>query len=149
VFEKRVKLNCFYCNKYNTSWTCPPKIPDLDYKEMFNEFENYCVVYGEFPFVEETYSKVRAESSVIVHKAILEAESYLLQNGNSTYLSFIGGSCKLCKNGCGVNKCNNPYLSRIPLEATGVNVIKTLAKYGIEIKFPVKDKIIRAGLLLW
>ena len=41
-------------------------------------------------------------------------------------ISFIGGSCKLCKNGCAKDKCNNPGMARIPLEATGVNVIKSL-----------------------
>ena len=30
IFEKRVRLNCFYCTKYNTKWTCPPRIPEFD-----------------------------------------------------------------------------------------------------------------------
>ncbi len=24
VFEECVKMNCFYCGKYNISWKCPP-----------------------------------------------------------------------------------------------------------------------------
>ena len=38
IFEDRVKLNCFYCSKYNTKWTCPPRIPDIDYSKLINEF---------------------------------------------------------------------------------------------------------------
>ena len=64
-------------------------------------------------------------------------------------LSYIGGSCRLCKSGCGKDRCNNPYLARIPLEATGVNVVESARKYGISIEFPVKEFLIRIGLILW
>jgi predicted metal-binding protein len=55
----------------------------------------------------------------------------------------------LCKNGCGADKCNNPYLSRAPVEATGLNVLKTAAKYGIDIIFPPKETMFRIGMILW
>lgn len=65
-------------------------------------------------------------------------------------ISFIGGSCKLCKNGCGPERCNQPYSARIPFEATGVNVIKTMEEQtGVKITFPPKDKLERIGLILW
>lgn len=64
-------------------------------------------------------------------------------------VSFIGGSCKLCKNGCGKDKCNNPYLSRTPVEAIGINVVKSAKENGISITFPPENDIIRIGLLLW
>jgi len=48
----------------------------------------------------------------------LKMEKLLWEKNNSTAISFIGGSCKLCKNGCGSDKCNNPYMARSPLEAT-------------------------------
>lgn len=56
---------------------------------------------------------------------------------------------KLCKNGCAKDKCNNPGMARIPLEATGVNVIKSLANIGIKIEFPLIDKFYRFGLIAW
>ena len=40
IFEKRVRLNCFYCTKYNTKWTCPPRIPEFDYKAIIEEYQN-------------------------------------------------------------------------------------------------------------
>ena len=70
-------------------------------------------------------------------------------NNNSLAISFIGGSCKLCKNGCGKERCNNPGMARIPLEATGVNVIKTLENIGIKVQFPIKDRFYRYGLIAW
>jgi len=149
IFEERVKLNCFYCGRYNMSWRCPPKIPELDYMKIFSEFKYGAFIYGDFPFTEVSYADVRINSSVVLHRALLEAEKYLLSVGNSINISFIGGSCKLCKNGCGKEKCNNPYLARIPLEATGINVVESALQYGINITFPVDKHITRIGLLLW
>ena len=39
VFEERVLLNCFYCPKYNVNRTCPPKIPNFDYKKIFSNMK--------------------------------------------------------------------------------------------------------------
>lgn len=149
VFEERVKFNCFYCGKYNNCWKCPPKIPDINFRKMFSEYNNSAFVYGRFGFDDTNYQTVRNESSVLLHKALLKLEKLLWNENNSTAISFIGGSCKLCKNGCGKEKCNNPYLARSPIEATGINVILSAKKYGIDIDFPPKDFIIRIGLILW
>ena len=35
IFEENVKMNCFYCGKYNNNWKCPPNLPDIDYKKRF------------------------------------------------------------------------------------------------------------------
>lgn len=149
VFEERVRMSCFYCARYNACWRCPPRIPPLDYPKVFREFQNAAFVWVDMPFTKETYADVRTESSVRLHHAILELEKILLAQHNDMYLSFIGGSCKLCKNGCGKERCNNPYLARIPLEATGINVVKTAAKYGIEISFPATTHMMRIGMILW
>ena len=95
------------------------------------------------------FANIRTESSVVLHKLLLCLEKWLWEHNNSTALSFIGGSCKLCKGGCGKERCNNPYMSRSPVEATGIHVIKSAAKYGIELKFPTNKELKRIGLLLW
>ena len=149
VFEERIKMNCYYCGKYNVSWKCPPKLPDIDYCKMFAEFDNAALIYLRLLFTEETFNDVRVDSSVLLHKALLDMERFLWNHGNPTAISFIGGSCKLCKNGCGKEHCNDPYRARSPIEATGVNVLKIVEKYGIDISFPPKDYLTRIGLLLW
>lgn len=149
VFEERVKMNCFYCGKYNVCWKCPPHLPDFDYPKMFSEFDHIALVYSKYYYNEGNYNLVRTESSVELHKTLLDLEKFLWDNDNSTALSFIGGSCKLCKNGCGKERCNNPYKARSPMEATGMNVVATAAKYNIKISFPTKDYIIRMGMILW
>lgn len=73
----------------------------------------------------------------------------MYNHNSSTAISFIGGSCKLCKGGCGKEKCNNPYMSRSPIEALGINVIKSASRYGINIEFPTDKQLMRIGMLLW
>ncbi len=149
VFEERVKMNCFYCGKYNTSWRCPPKIPPIDCKKMFSEYDNAAFIYVRMLLEGADYNTVRKDSSIYLHRALLLCEKWLYQQNNATALSFIGGSCKLCKNGCAAEKCANPYQSRSPVEALGINVVKSAEQYGIQIPFPATDYMMRIGLLLW
>ena len=149
-FEERVKLKCFQCNKYNHKWTCPPKIPKLDYETIIKkEYSKRLLVRYKESINKENFEQVRLNTTVKLHQALLKAEKFLYDNNNVLVLSFIGGSCKLCKNGCNPEKCNNPQMARIPMEATGINVIKTVNEVGYNIKFPIEDSLSRYGLLLW
>jgi len=149
IFEENVRLNCFYCGRYGNNWRCPPKIPDLNYKKIVSEFDNIVFVYNRYKITPENENQIRFESTNHIHKSLLAMEKILFDNGISTALSFIGGSCKLCKNGCGPTNCNNPYIARMPVEATGMNIQKSAAKYGIEITWPITDSILRLGMLIW
>ena len=149
VFEERVKMNCFYCGKYGKNWKCPPYLPQIDYRKMFSEFSNCAAIYVKVPIDNDDYDNVRVNSSVILHKGLLKMEKYIWKHNNSTYLSFIAGSCKLCKNGCGEKSCSNPYMARSPIEATGVNIVETAKKYGFSIDFPCDEYMVRIGLILW
>ena len=50
--------------------------------------------------------------------------------------------------GWGTDFTETAFLKEIG-EATGVNIIKSAKKYGIDIRFPTDQKMIRLGLLLW
>lgn len=150
IFEENVKMNCYYCGKYNNNWRCPPNLPDVNFPKMMSEYDAGLFVALTYPIEStEDFNMVRTESSVTLHKLLLALEKWMWDHNSSTAISFIAGSCKLCKGGCGKERCNNPYMSRSPLEATGVNVVKSAYKYGIDIKFPVDKKMTRIGLLLW
>lgn len=150
VFEENVKMNCFYCGKYGNNWRCPPNLPDIDYIKMFSEYDEGAFISLSYEIERnEQYEEVRNESSIALHKILLAVERWMWEHNRSTAISFGAGSCKLCKGGCGKEKCNNPYMSRSPLEATGVNVVKSAKKYGIDISFPTKKRMIRIGLIVW
>lgn len=149
VFEERVKLNCFYCKNYNTHWKCPPKIPPIDYQKVVSEFEHGVFVKIELPFSESDFSEIRVRSTNDLHRSLLKLERYMWEHNYPLSISFIGGSCKLCKNGCGIEHCNNPYQARMSMEGAGINVVKSLEKYGLRIVFPPKNNLTRVGMLLW
>lgn len=149
IFEERVKWSCFYCAKYNMCWRCPPKLPQIDYQKMMCEYDNAAFVWVDMPFTKENFSDVRLDSTNALHHLLLKMEAVLRDEGAVMPTSFIGGSCKLCKTGCGKDRCNNPYMARTPLEATGVHVVKSAARYGIALEFPVTEHLTRLGLLLW
>lgn len=149
-FQEKICLLCFHCKNYNNKFTCPPRIPKVDYKNIIcNEYQNAMFVYTKMSFSESDYSEVRSLSTIKIHKVLLYLEKVLLNNNIATALSLIGGSCKLCKTGCSQDKCNNPYQARIPMEATGINVITTAKKVGVDIRFPVRDSLHRCGIILW
>lgn len=149
IFEEHVHLNCFYCGRYGNNWRCPPHIPKIDYPKMFTEFNNLAFVYNRYEITPQNRDSVRTDSTNHLHKSLLALEKVIYENGMSTAISFLGGSCKLCKNGCSPDKCSTPYTSRIPLEATGMNIEKTASKYGIEVAWPIAAHILRIGMLLW
>lgn len=150
-FEERVKLQCFHCEKYEQKWTCPPRINVIDFKKVFSEYDNAMIVYCKIPYKNETeYNIVRGDSTNLIHKTLLELEKILYENNEVFAMSFIGGSCKLCKDGCSEKRCRFPQLSRIPLEATGINVIDFIKnEMNFDIKFPLDKYMYRFGMLLW
>lgn len=149
VLEERVRMNCFYCGRYGQNWKCPPNLPDIDYRKMFCEFSSGALIYVKISLDGKNYDDVRNHSSVILHKGLLSMEKYFWNHNRALCISFIAGSCKLCRGGCGKQKCNNPYEARSPLEAAGVNVIETAGKYGLDITFPPEQYMFRCGLILW
>ena len=149
VFEERVKLLCFYCQNYNKVHTCPPRTPKLDYPKILSEYKHCVVVYCKMSFTDKDFKDVRTKSTNLVHRGLLHLEKVLRDENYPLVLSLIGGSCKLCKVGCDPVRCRNPYLARVPVEATGINLIESLKKIGIDIKFPVTTDISRYGLLFW
>lgn len=149
VFEQRVRHKCYHCKNYGTKWTCPPRLPNVDYPTMFAEYSNFAVVICEVFLNDEDFEEKRRKSTNIVHRALLYLEGELYNHNECMALSFIGGSCKLCKDGCKKEQCANPYLSRIPWEATGCNVIKSLSNIGIDVTFPIKESLHRYGLIMW
>lgn len=147
IFDQRARLMCFYCEHYGNKRTCPPDIPDLNYEDMIKSYRVGLIMGVKMKYAKETFPRVRRESTNKLHSLLLhlEKESFNLQNHYS--ISFIGGSCKLCKEGC-APKCKHPELARIPVEAIGVDVVETLNKFGIKLAFPIKEYLYRIGLLM-
>lgn len=150
VFEERVRLLCTACKRYGVNWTCPPKMNNIDFRKAIGEYQNGLVVFLDAKVQDPSqYEEVRSQSTNIVHRSLLNLEKSLWDLSYPMAISFIGGSCKLCKKGCAEDRCRTPHLARIPWEATGCNVMATLKQEcKIEVVYR-QDQISRYGLLLW
>lgn len=145
VFDSKALLFCYKCVNYNKKCTCPPRIPKIDYQKMLLSYKKGLVVALKCDIGDDR-QKVRRDSTRRLHWMLLELEKFAFSHSYHFANSFIGGSCKLCVE-C-PDKCRFPDLARIPLEAAGVDVVKTVSKVGLKLKFPVKDNFYRVGLLM-
>ena len=145
VFEERVRLKCFQCRNYRTKWTCPGRLPAFDFPRLLGEYEHMAVIVAKSDGVVE--EQIR-EAGNQLHRAMLYLEKELFNRNEPMAVSFIGGSCELCKDGCNKDACVHPEQARIPWDATGCNVTRSLANIGVDVDFSGKE-ICRYGLLLW
>ncbi len=151
VFDSRVRLKCSECPKFGNSWTCPPFPDDFEVHELLGKYNRGLLVFLKSTFsTEEEYNTVRRSSTNTLHRVLLDLEERAGELGYYYSTSFIGGSCKLCSDGCDEEKCRFPQLARRPLEAVGIDVVETAKKCGVEIRFPVQKYgyMYRIGLLL-
>lgn len=146
VFEERVRLKCFHCRNYGTKWTCPGRLPQLDFRKIISEYEHAAVV--AYKASGTTAEDVR-QAGVALHRAMLGLEAELFKRNNPLAVSFIGGCCELCKDGCNRQACAFPEQARIPWDATGCNVVRSLANIGIRVDFSSQEHLSRYGLIVW
>lgn len=146
IFDDRAVFQCMNCKNYGHKRTCPPFKNNLNYQDMILKYKKGLLVLVKFDSSVD-FEKARTESTNKLHGILLKLEKDGFNQDNHFTTSFIGGSCKLCKQGC-ADVCRNPQHSRIPLESTGVDVVETLKKFGVSLKFPATDAIYRVGLLV-
>ena len=149
VFEERVRLKCCHCKNYKEKWTCPGKLPELDYRKIISEYAHMAVLIGKVPMKGNVTQEQFREAVVKLHKAMLYLEGELFKRNNAMAESFIGCSCQLCEEGCAAEKCRHPEQARVPWDATGCNVVKTLEKIGIQVTFPATEYMYQYGLFVW
>jgi predicted metal-binding protein len=149
VFDLKVVEACKSCKRYGLTGCCPPNIGEIEYyKKLLRHYK-----YGEF-YIErfevedaDKWVELGKSSSLVIHDALIEAKNKLLNEGHYFNIILGSGSCKKCTK-C-VIPCVTPQYRAIPIEATGVDVVSTLDKLGLFIKFPVRSHFYRIGAILW
>jgi predicted metal-binding protein len=149
IFDIKVCEACKSCKRYGLTGCCPPNIGSFEYYKKLLKRYTYGKVFIEKFVVDniEKYKEIGRESSLELHKVLLIERKKLLDEGHFFNVILGGGSCKWCEK-CSI-PCKQPQFRAIPIEATGINVVATLAKIGFWIKFPVKKIFYRVGMLLW
>lgn len=148
VFNDATKIKCFYCKNYNKKWCCPPRIPSVDYAAIVRKYNNAVILEYNMFCDESSFEDVRVTTTNNLHRSLLIIEKILWEANEYMSLSFMGGSCKLCKGGCDEKECKNKGLMRISMEAATIDVIQTLKIIDCDVVF-LKSRITRYGLVVW
>jgi predicted metal-binding protein len=149
IFDIKVCEACKSCKRYGLTGCCPPNIGTFEYYKKLLRRYTYGKIFAEKFLVTDIikWKEIGRQSSLDLHQVLLKERQQLLNKGHYFNLILGGGSCKFCKE-CSI-PCKMPQFRAIPIEATGINVVETLNKLGMFIKFPVKKVFYRIGLLLW
>lgn len=148
-FDLKVREQCRSCKRYGAS-SCPPHVQDVEYfKNLLPTYFHGRIFYDQFPVDIENWKENGKSSSLAIHNYILEFRNNLFKDGVYFYTALTGGSCKVCQ------KCSYPCIfpekTLTPIEATGINVVKLMKHFDINIKFPVEQNkfYFRVGAILW
>ena len=151
-FDDKVREMCRSCKHYGTKATCPPNIESIDYYKHLTCVYKYGILFIERFEIDDVanWKRLGKESSLKIHKEILNYRNKLITTGHPFVVGFGAGSCKTCEK-CSF-PCRFPETSLIPIEGTGINVIqlaKAIAK--INIKFPIEKQgfFYRIGMVLY
>lgn len=147
IFDLKVREMCRCCKRFGTKATCPPYIDSFKYYNTLLPQYTHGIFYFEKFIIKGDNLELGKKSSMRIYKRIVSERKKLLKAGHYFVIGFGAGSCKLCDK-C-VFPCSSPDKALIPLEATGVNIVRTLGRYGVKLKFPVEKYFYRVGALFY
>jgi predicted metal-binding protein len=168
VIDERVRLKCEVprCAGYGRYLTCPPYVMPVDiFREVLSRYKWCLLVQVEAKDINSMdKGKGRIDHTILkenkeLHRPfrlkllqIVEAvEAAAFKKGLYLAAGFIGGSCVLCDE-CVNEKtsevCRHPFRARPPMEAVGINVIRTVKKAGLSIQLSSSKNVIWTGLVL-
>ncbi|MBN1123470.1 MAG: DUF2284 domain-containing protein [Sedimentisphaerales bacterium] len=129
VFDDRTILKCMFgCSDWGNGHTCPSRPLSLKPWEYRRIFEKY--LWGLI--VHSTDKHISQEVSFA-----LERDAFL----KGYYFAFSLSDCALCKECAGFvsQPCRNPKKARPAFHSVGIDVFKTVRKFGLPIKTLVSE----------
>lgn len=149
IFDDKVREQCKSCKRYGRKATCPPYVNSVEYyKKLLTSYKHAILYYHKFEIDDDkNWFTLGKLSSLYMYRYIFKMRKTLLEQGHYFVIAFGSGSCKLC-NKCEI-PCRQPNISLMPLEATGLNIVKMLERKRVNIKYPVKKYFYRVGCLFY
>lgn len=130
-----VNLKCRYgCNRYNTSWCCPPATPSTDeVRQILSEYISafLLVSHQNCPEFYLNNAKKRVKQ-VRIWKGAVALERMLFLEGYYKAFSLVSGYCSLCRECTYPDACRFPQEKRPSVESFSINMMGTLRNLGIE-----------------
>ena len=133
VVARWVRMKCMYgCNGYGKLGTCPPNTPTIEEaREFFSEYR-FGVIFHFPKFFENPDDRHDWGTTVNLDMLRLERDVFI-RNYRKAFLMFMN-SCEFCKECTGTREgCKNNRNARPTPEAMGIDVYKTVQKYGFPI----------------
>jgi predicted metal-binding protein len=168
VIDERARLKCEVprCAGYGQFLTCPPHVMSVDaFSRIRSRYQWGLLVQVEARNIDST-DKAAARINRAVLKEnkkwhrpfrlqlleIVEAvETAAFKKGMRFATGLVGGSCVLCER-CVADKvsdpCRHPFRARPPMEAVGIDVIKTAQNGGLPISLSSSQNVLWTGLVL-
>lgn len=148
IFDYKVREACKNCKRYSVKATCPPFVESVDYyKKVLKSYKKGIFIIIKFNIDNpENWKQLGSESTNYMNNSVLNKRNQLISDGHYFCIGFGAGSCKNCEK-CSF-PCRMPDKSLIPIEATGVDVVKSIKKHA-KINFPVKKHFFRIGVILY
>jgi len=168
ILDERVRLKCEVprCAGYGQYLTCPPHVMPVDaFSKIRSRYRWGLLVQVEADNIDSTdKGKGRINRAILkenkkLHRPfklklleIVEAvESAAFKKGMRFAAGLVGGSCVLCER-CVDDKsseaCRHPFRARPPMEAVGIDVIKTAQIAGLPIHLSSSKNVVWTGLVL-
>ena len=148
-----VSLKCEYgCNKYGTSWCCPPKTPTLERaREILGEYKKaflLCSVLQNSQFQRDNHQKRRRQVSN--WKGTVALERHLFLAGYYKAFGLVSETCALCKQCAYPEPCKFPMYKRPSVESFSIDMFQTIRNIGRQVKIchDVKDEYDCYSLIL-
>jgi predicted metal-binding protein len=168
VIDERVRLKCEVprCAGYGQFLTCPPYVMSVEaFSRILLRYKWGLLVQVEAQNINSTdKGKGRIDRAVLkrnteLHRPfklklleVVEAvEAAAFKKGMRFATGFVGGSCALCER-CVEDKkseaCRHPFRARPPMEAVGIDVVKTAQNAGLPIHLSSSKNVVWTGLIL-
>ena len=168
AIDERVRLKCEVprCAGYGQFLTCPPHVMSVDtFKKVLSRYKWGLIVQVEAQDIDSTdKGKGRISQAILkeyreLHRPfklklseIVEAvELAAFKKGMRFATGFVGGSCVLCERCVGdklSKACRHPFRARPPMEAVGIDVVKTAQNAGLPIHLSSSKNVAWTGLVL-
>jgi predicted metal-binding protein len=168
VIDERVRLKCEVprCSGYGRFLTCPPHVMSVDaFSRIRSGYKWGLLVQVEAKNIDSTdkckggISKAILKENKKLHypfklkllKVVEAVESAAFKKGMRFAAGLVGGSCVLCEQ-CVIDKfsnvCRHPFRARPPMEAVGIDVVKTAQNAGLPIHLSSSKNVVWTGLVL-
>jgi predicted metal-binding protein len=168
VVDERVRFKCEVprCAGYGQYLTCPPHVMSVDaFSRIRSGYKWGLLVQVEAKNIDSTdKGKGRINQAILkenrkihrpfklkLHEIVEAVESAAFKKGMRFAAGLVGGSCVLCER-CVNDKfsevCRHPFRARPPMEAVGIDVVKTAENAGLPIHLSSSKNVLWTGLIL-